>query len=204
MARVRQTEADGVVDRNLGVVVHRNQMGQGFLYVRDCVKRLYRRFAVPLALAVFVFGVGLLDMAGIEEHDPQELAGHCRGIDPAPEALLDQQGQTPGVVDVGMRDDHVVNMVCRKGEYMVIRLIPSLLETAVHQQMVSCHGQTVAGAGHSPVSAVKIQLHCLSRLLFIIISHLLGNANPFPPAGADLSQDTEAGSERRRTDPRQA
>ena len=88
--------------------------------------------AGALALAVFPLGVLLLDMGGVQQHDIQQVRRQAGSEDAALEALLDEHGDTAGVVNVSMGHQDNVNGIGREGELGVGHLVPSLLQAAVH------------------------------------------------------------------------
>ena len=133
VSRVGEPEGDPLGDLRHLPVFHRMEQGQRGLRVGGGVQGLHRVLAGPGQPAAFIDRVGLLDMGRVQQHDPQELAGHIRGVDGAPEALLDQQGQTAGMVDMGVGDDHIVDFTGMEGETAVVHLVPALLQTAVDQ-----------------------------------------------------------------------
>ena len=74
------------------------------------VQRLLHGAARPLVLAVFILGVALLNMGGVLKHDIQQVRRQASGDDTALKALLDQQGDTAGVVDMGVSHQHIVDL----------------------------------------------------------------------------------------------
>ncbi len=108
-------------------VAHRHQPPDGLLRVRDGVQRFHRLFAGPLALLVLPFGVALLNVSGVQQHDFQQLTGQSSGINRPPVALFHQQRQTAGVVDVGVGHQHRVDQRRGKVESLVVRLVLALL-----------------------------------------------------------------------------
>ena len=123
------------------------------------VQRLHRGPACAHPLLVLVLGLHLLDVGRVLEHDVQQLAGEAGGEDLPLEALLDEQGHPAGVVDVGMGDDDVINIVGGKVQNRVVPLVLSLLEAAVDEDLLSAHFHAVAAAGDSLGCAEKGQFH---------------------------------------------
>ena len=123
------------------------------------VKRLHHRPAGPEVLAVFILRVGLLDMGRVLEHDVHKLGGEAGGENAALEALLYQQGNAAGVVDVGVGHQDIVNIACMEGQAAVIHLVPALLQAAVDEDLLAVYLQAMAAAGNALVSAEKMQFH---------------------------------------------
>ena len=120
-------------------------------------------------LAVFPLGVGLLDVGGVQEHDVHEVRRQARREDLAVEALLDEHGHPAGVVDVGVGDEDIVDAPRREGELLIADLVPALLQTAVHQDLLAVDLQTVAAAGDALVGAEKAQFHTAPPCILIMM-----------------------------------
>ena len=65
-------------------------------------------FAQPLAVLGFRFLLG--DEATVLEHDPAELARGVLGVDRPAVPVLHEQRQSPGMIDMGMAQDHGVDV----------------------------------------------------------------------------------------------
>ena len=123
------------------------------------VQRLLHGAARPLVLTVFILGVALLNMGGVLQHDIQQLRRQASGEDTALKALLDQQGDTAGVVDMGVRHQHIVDLARVERQAGVIDLVPALLQAAVNEDVLAAHLQTMAAAGDTLICSVKAQFH---------------------------------------------
>ena len=132
---------------------------EGLLRVCQGVEGLYLLPAGPLSLLVLPLGIALLNMSGVSEHDGQQLGGEPGGIDGPGKALLDQQRNAAGVVDMGVGDQNIVDVAGGKIQGVVIVLVPALLETAVDQDLPAVDFQTVAAAGDRVGRAKKRKLH---------------------------------------------
>ena len=95
-------------------------------------------------------------MGGVHQHDIQQVRRQAGGDDTPAETLLDKHGDPSGMVDMGVGDEHIVDGVGRKGKFSVGNLIPSLLQTAIHQNPLAIHFQTMAAASHALIGTVKI------------------------------------------------
>ena len=123
------------------------------------IDRLHLRPAGTLVLAVVVLRVLLLNMGGVLQHDIQQICRHPRGDDGPCKAVFDEHGDAAGVVDMGVGHQHRVDAARMERQGGVVDLIPALLQTAVHQDLLPVDLQTMAAAGDTLVSAVKTQLH---------------------------------------------
>ena len=145
LKRVTVLAGDDALDRLLRVV--------------DGVEGLHRLLPGPLALLVLPLGVALLDVGRVPQHDGQKLPRQAGAVDVAGEALLHQQGNAAGVVDVGVGDHHSVDIPGGKVQLLVVPLVPALLQAAVHQNLLSPALHTVAASGDGPCRAEKGQFH---------------------------------------------
>ena len=123
------------------------------------VERLHRGQAGPLALLVFPLGIPLLDVGGVPQHDGQKLPRQAGAVDVAGEALLHQQGNAAGVVDVGVGHQHIVDVAGGKVQGVVVVLVLALLQTAVDEELPSVDLQTVTAAGDGVGCAEECDFH---------------------------------------------
>ena len=123
------------------------------------VQRFLHGAARPLVLTVFILGVALLNMGGVLQHDIQQIRRQASGEDTALKTLLDQQGDTAGVVDMGVSHQHIVDLARMEGQAGVIDLVPALLQAAVNEDTLAAHLQTMAAAGNTLICSVKAQFH---------------------------------------------
>ena len=103
------------------------QQGQDPLRVLHGVEGLHPLVAGAATLAVFPLGVHLLDVGAVAQHDGEEATGGVDGVDLALKAVLYQQRQPAGVVDVGVGDQHRVDAGGGEGELLVVLFVPPLL-----------------------------------------------------------------------------
>ena len=127
--------------------------------VLDGVQRLHTGRAGALRLAVLPLGIRLLDMGGVHQHDIQQVRRQSGSHNTALEALLDEHGHPAGMVDMGMGDEHNINAASREGQSLIVHLISSLLQAAVHQDALAAYLQAVAAAGDALIGTIKTELH---------------------------------------------
>ena len=167
MARVGEPDLDPLAQVEEPAVLHRLQHMDGLLGVHQGVKRLHRRQSGALALLVVPVGVPLLDVGGVPEHDAHQLGGQAGGEDTAVEALLHQQGQAAGVVDVGVGNQNIVDVVGGEVQRVVVMLVLALLQAAVDKNFLAVDLQAVAAAGYRVGRSEKCQLHGIASLLIV-------------------------------------
>ena len=105
-------------------------------------------------------------MGRVPQHDGQKLPRQAGAVDVAGEALLHQQGNAAGVVDVGVGDQAVIDLAGGEVQGVVVVLVPALLQAAVDEDLPAVDFQTVAAPRDSVGRAEETQLHT-SVLLFI-------------------------------------
>ena len=132
---------------------------QGGLSVGQGVQGFHVGPAGPAALLVLPLGVALLDVGRVPEHDGHELGGEAGGVDGPGEPLFGQQGNAARVVDVGVGDQHRVDIARGEVQGVVVVLVPALLQSAVDEELLPPHLQAVAAAGNRVGGAEKGQLH---------------------------------------------
>ena len=73
-------------------------------------------------------------MRRVPQHDTAQLHGGDGGVDPAPEAVVRQQRQKTGMVDMGMGDEHKVDLAGGYGQGLVFVRILALLHAVVNEE----------------------------------------------------------------------
>ena len=131
---------------------HPHSVGHG-------VDGLDLRPASPPVLAVLILRVLLLNVGGVLQHNVQQVRRQPGGDDAALKTVLDKHGDTARVVDMGVGHQHHIDAAGMERQHRIVYLVPSLLQAAVHQNILAVDLQAVAAAGNAPVSAVKAQLH---------------------------------------------
>ena len=134
-------------------VLHAQKQAAGGLGVLYGVHGLHRLCAGALALAVFPLGFKLLNMRRVPQHNAAQLHRGDGGVDPAPEAVVRQQRQKTGMVDMGMGDEHKVDLAGGYGQGLVFVHIFTLLHAVVDEESLPCRFQHGAAAGHLMVRA---------------------------------------------------
>lgn len=133
------------------------------------IKGLHRGPARLLSLLVFPLGILLLNVGRVLKHHRQQLAGETCGKNLPLKPLFDQQRNPPRVVNVGMGDNHIVDIVGGKIKHGIVPLIPALLQAAVNENLLPPHLYTVAAAGDGFGRAEKGQFHGLPSLWIVIL-----------------------------------
>jgi len=99
-----------------------------------------------------------LQVAGIEQHQPRQVARRGTGDDLAPETVVHEKGQAAAVVEVRMGEEQEID-ACRieseRLSVLFVKLAASLEHPAVDQNPPACALDQVAGACDALVSAVK-------------------------------------------------
>ena len=86
---------------------------------------------------VVVRGLLFLEVARVRQQDPREVLGPSRRGDRPAEAVLDEPGQVPDVVDVGVREGDGVDPRGIDGQLVPVpqaEVLQALVEAAVHEE----------------------------------------------------------------------
>ena len=86
-------------------------------------------------------------MGGVHQHDAAEAGGGAGGHDRATEAPCHQHGDAPGVVDVGVGQQHRIHIPRQHRQGGVFVDVSPLLHAAVDENAVGSGLQQGAGAG---------------------------------------------------------
>ena len=165
MARVPEADAHPVAQVQDLTVFRREELLKGGLGVGHGVQRLHRRPAGALALLVLPLRIALLDEGGVPQHDRHQLTGQTGGEDLSLKALLHQQGDPAGVVDVGVGHNDVVDVAGREIQRIFIVLVPALLKAAVDEDLFAVDLQAVTAAGDRVGRAEECELHIRCLLI---------------------------------------
>jgi hypothetical protein len=128
------TIADG------GKLLHR-RFGIG-----DTINRLDKRPPAPRIAGVQLANFGFLHMARIRQHDGTEIDGRLGGMNPVAEPVFHQFGYQPGMVDVGVGQEHGVDRRRLEGKGAGIESalgLRSLEHAAVDEQPMRARIQEV-------------------------------------------------------------
>src|SRR5690606_39162301 len=84
----------------------------------------------------------LLQSRRIEQDHAGQLAGRCGGVDGSAKSALDQQGNAPAVIQMGMREQHGID--AGRIEFERIRITGLDLAAALEQAAIDEHAPLVA------------------------------------------------------------
>ena len=119
MARVDELHAEVGGDGELQVVGDAGEVAHGLHGVAHVVDGFYRFQALFGALLVELRRISLLDASRVGQHDAAEVAGGGGAEDGASEPHLDDVGNQSRMVDVGVRQQDVVNLFRIEAEVAV-------------------------------------------------------------------------------------
>ena len=156
---IRHAQGDAVVHLEHPAVVAGAQQADGADGVVQIVEGLLMGRAAALPLAVFVLRLAHLDVGAVAQHDVAEGAGGGGGVDGAAVALLVQQRELARVVDVGVGQQHKVQLRSPDRQGLVFKEILPLLHAAVHQALFIAHLDERAAAGDLMGRAEKCDFH---------------------------------------------
>jgi hypothetical protein len=120
--------------------------------------------AGPPGFPVAPFRLKFLDVRTVAQHDVAQVVRGERGDDLSLKAVLVQDGEPSGMVDVRMRQKNEVNQMVRDGNILIHIDVLSLFHTAVNENVFSAGFQIVAASGHFVVGAYKSKFHIIPPL----------------------------------------
>ena len=159
MSHIHHANADAGADLHPLPIMAGHKQLMRFKRMLLGIKRLLKRPAAALRLAVFPLGVHLLDMRGIQQHNFTQVGGGVRGENFAPEAVFIKQRQIPAVVDVRMGQENIVDFGFRDGQRGVLIEVDALLHAVVHHNVFFTGVEQKAAARYLARRAQKGELH---------------------------------------------
>src|SRR5262245_41599082 len=108
-----------------------------------------------------VSDVLFLDLSRVAEHDVGQSHRRLGGVNRSPKAILHEFWNQAAVVDVHMRQQHVVNVSGRdRTRVPISRLKPPLLKhAAIDHHVLTGHFQTIAATRDLPIRTEEMKLH---------------------------------------------
>jgi len=141
-----------IIEGDLLAVGDSGEVSQTVPGVLRSIERVQVLLAATVGLAGLPFGIHLLDVAAVRQHDPAEVDSGLGGQHLAPVALLVEAGNQPRVVDVGVGQQDVVSGQDRGIKALVVaraQLPVALEHAAVHKQLQLSGLQKKTGTGDS-------------------------------------------------------
>ena len=135
--------------------IHRSQC------IRHRIQRLHRCLSGPLSLAVLPLCLLFMNVGRVLQHHPQQLRRHAGGNDFPRKPMFEQHRYPSGMIDMGMRDQDTINATGCEGEFTVGNFIPTLLQSAVNEDLFPIGFHTVAAAGDTLVCTKKADFHSI-------------------------------------------
>ena len=171
VARIHKAHLHPVFNLESGSILTGDDVLDGLLRIVDSVERLDGVVPGPAALLVGPLGVALLDVGRVPQHNAQQLPRETGAVDVAFKALLHQQGDAAGVVDVGVGHHHCVDVPGVEVQVLIVPLVPALLQAAVHQDLLPAALHTVAAPRDRAGCAEKGQFHGAPPCFFFLQVH---------------------------------
>ena len=170
MPHIRKPDPHLITDLNLCIIMAGDDPLDHPFRIFHGIERL-RRLLVTASLRFSALPLSLhhLDMGTVTEHNAAQIRSCVCGIHLPPEASRIQKWQQPGMIHVGMGQEHIIDPCLRNGQRYILKGIHPLLHTVIHQNMFLSHRKIVTAAGHFVVRPNKYQFHRLSLLRFLLI-----------------------------------
>ena len=159
MPHVGHADRHAVVDLDLltvGAGAQKPDNAQSILHV---VERLDRLTAAALRLAALPLRFRHLDICTVTKHDVAERTGGGTGIDRTAVPLLIQQRQATAVVDMGVGEQHEIQLRRADRQLLIHEEILALLHAVVHYSLLIAHLKEGATAGNLMCCAEKRDPH---------------------------------------------
>jgi hypothetical protein len=113
----------------------------------------------PLGLAIGFF---FLQVGGVQQHQPTQLAGGGGCDDFAAKSSLDQQRQAAAMVEMRVRQEHIVDGARIKAKgfgVLLVELAAPLMHATVDQNPQTSALDQVTRAGDAAIGAMERQFH---------------------------------------------
>ena len=163
MSRADEAHGDVFADVDQLVVPAGSEAVDGPLHVLEVEKRLDGQIvAGALRLALLPSGLLHLNVRAVAKHNVTEVRRGLGQIDPAAEALLAQQRQSAGVVDMCVRQQYEIQRRSFDGKVLIDKNILALFHAEVHKAAAAVDLQKRTAAGDLMRRAEKDDLHRLS------------------------------------------
>ena len=155
---IREPDGHTVVDLDHLMIAAWDHGAQQALHILHVVNGFHRGVALPHLLAGLPFRLLHLDMGTVLQHDIAQVAGGLRGKHVAPESLFVQKRKVSGVIDMGMGQQHKIDLPCRHRQFGVFEQVLPLFHTAVNEALFIPDFQQRHAAGHLMGGANKRDL----------------------------------------------
>ena len=173
MPGIKELRRNTVARFNRNTVVSRAEIRHQRLHVRKRIHRRIAFFARTLCPPVFPHRLGFLDMCRVGKHGGAKTPGCRSRIYPSAEAVLGEQGQFAGMVNVRVRQENKVNLRRRDRDLAVFINVRSLLHAKVDQHLFPARLQQRTGTRNLMCGAKKSEFHRCTPFAFLKV--------PFPP-----------------------
>ena len=161
---IPKTHFHPIAERKSLVIRVRDKQLQRFQCLFCCIQRHIRITALSHCLSIAPLRLEFLNVGAIPQHDFAERTGRRSGVNLAGKSTGIQKRQQPGMVDVGMSQQHVVDLCRRTGNTDVLIGVPSLLHAKIHQNPLSGNLQIGTASGDLVGCTNKRHFHCTSLL----------------------------------------
>jgi hypothetical protein len=149
VAGIVETDLDSVIQRKMVFIGNILQKGKTLLGILDCIQRYFGvgSFSAFLIMASFlVGGIFFLDSGRIQNHDRKHLFGRRGQEDISGKSFPDKLGDKPGMVQVNMSEEEIMDLVWRNWESLPVsvEIVPLLKQAAIDKDLHSTGIQKVA------------------------------------------------------------
>ena len=165
MPHIRKTDIDPFTELDpLSITAGPEQLDR-IQRVLHHINRLIFRIAGTLALSVAPLCLKFLDVGAVAKHDITQVRCSKGAYHLALEAFLHQLRDHARMVDMGMGQQHIIDLILRDRKPGILIQVDPLFHTAVHQNVLPCRLQQMTASCHLMGSPNKCQFHSLHHAL---------------------------------------
>ena len=159
VSRVAETNRDALGYLGVGLILVRHEQ----LYRSDSVvhgvERLVVVLAAALSLSAAPFGFKFLYVRTVAQHDAAQVGSGGGGVDRSAESARIEQGEQSRVVDVGVREEHEVDIGGSYGNLDVLEDVLALFHSEIDKEFPAASLDICAAARDLVGSADECHFH---------------------------------------------
>ena len=164
MSHIRKTQGQVVIELKYLPIRHAFKMLKHILSVLHGIEGFHLTPACTARLPVFPLSFHLLYVGAVLKHNVAQVSGGIGGYNLASESPGVNPRKHTRMVNMRMRQKHIVNLVIPHGQLRILVYVISLFHTAVYKHLGISHLQKMAAARYLMVGPDKCKSHLHSPL----------------------------------------
>ena len=174
MPYISKTDLNSFADPYPLSVLTRHKQFYGIQRILHGIYRLILRFSCPFSFSVAPLRLKFLNMRTVPKHDITQVSrGKCSKYLPL-KPFFYKPRKHAGMINMGMRQKHIVNFLFRNGQARIFIQVRALLHSAVDQDIFPCCLQEMTASRNFMGCSDKSKLHMshqpFSLFFYCIIS----------------------------------